>query len=906
MLQTLLTLVVQQGGGNDCFRLSFPVYFFDPSAAPGTTIEVQNLQISGTVSEGVVNEEMSDNCASNFNVAVSADGLSFTYTQSVPNLTVPVNHESANAIILFEVVVEAKPGALVDLDISEVSFTYSTTQTTCSLPQSAINKEEFNGHTMSTPAACTNANWELGFGDVDQDYGSTHITEIVPVTFSENLDVEEIDFQITITDLNGTLESVEVESGISAIVFSVESLGSNAYRVYAHGAAGTISLSSTEHVGEIYLHRPSLDNVAIDVELSYDYARIHAVAGECCSPVVNPGPGDTPYSVQVAGQDYCSSDFRVEIVPIAPSPSAAACTPASMLADYIVSVWNDGAVDMDFDFYNLEIKFLLTQGESLSVVSYDAPLCSNSCSGTPCFNIDPVQDKVSYVYCTQGGPFTLHAGSELSFVVRVEGGPDDCVSGAYFRDARLGVMSSGDICAPMATNSAGTFCFIPNGPIEGLIAKENGEGVEDVKVSFINLVSNGFPPPDCSATFENALHTGSVEDECGRYHFCSSCEGGYHIVPSKEDNPLCGVTTLDMVYITRHILGIALLDSPYKMIAADANDSHSISTLDLVVIQKLILLIYEDFPDNSSWRFVDASYDFPDPSNPWSESFPESVYVDPYDASQHYSVDFVAVKIGDVNLSCQVCGNGMLEEQIATGKITSYIDNQSSYQAGDTVSLPFYVKDFASFNSYQMGIGFDTDYLSYASVESADLGGVAATEGDDFNVDAAGGKIRTLWYDDQGGVKSLQDGDALFRLKFVANTAISDLTGKIWLADSILGNWAYDDSGVRHLFDFRYWDGVNFNTAQGSPSLKYHLQIAPNPFRDEVRVSVQLNQAEELVPVRMLLYDLSGRLLWQEERKLLAEGMYDWILPFGKYRPGIYLLRVECCGEVSYHRLMKQ
>ncbi|MFQ5445455.1 MAG: hypothetical protein ACE5FF_00840 [Saprospiraceae bacterium] len=41
--------------------------------------------------------------------------------------------------------------------------------------------------------------------------------------------------------------------------------------------------------------------------------------------------------------------------------------------------------------------------------------------------------------------------------------------------------------------------------------------------------------------------------------------------PVKEGDDRCGVTTYDLVLITKHILGVQPLGSPYKIIAADAN-----------------------------------------------------------------------------------------------------------------------------------------------------------------------------------------------------------------------------------------------------------------------------------------------------------------------------------------------
>ncbi|MBK7937144.1 MAG: hypothetical protein IPJ82_08605 [Lewinellaceae bacterium] len=96
------------------------------------------------------------------------------------------------------------------------------------------------------------------------------------------------------------------------------------------------------------------------------------------------------------------------------------------------------------------------------------------------------------------------------------------------------------------------------------------------------------------------------------------------MTPTKDDNPLNGVSTYDLVLISKHILGLEPLNSPYKMIAADANKSNSITTFDIVEIRKLILGIYNELPNNTSWRFVDKDYVFPQPTNPFATTFPET------------------------------------------------------------------------------------------------------------------------------------------------------------------------------------------------------------------------------------------------------------------------------------------
>ena len=121
----------------------------------------------------------------------------------------------------------------------------------------------------------------------------------------------------------------------------------------------------------------------------------------------------------------------------------------------------------------------------------------------------------------------------------------------------------------------------------------------------------------------------------------------YQVTPIKDNDDLNGVTTFDLIRIQRHILGSQGLNTPYQLIAADVNNSKSITTLDLIELRKLILRIDRGLKNNTSWRFVDANYRFSDPTNPWMDTFPESIRVN--NLIDFENVDFIGIKIGDVN-----------------------------------------------------------------------------------------------------------------------------------------------------------------------------------------------------------------------------------------------------------------
>jgi hypothetical protein len=110
-----------------------------------------------------------------------------------------------------------------------------------------------------------------------------------------------------------------------------------------------------------------------------------------------------------------------------------------------------------------------------------------------------------------------------------------------------------------------------------------------------------------------------------------------------------GVSTLDLIVLQRHILGITPLSSPYQLIAGDANGSGKLNVSDLVAIRKVILGITNEFaPNVPSWRFVDKKHQFEDEERPFD--FEQFIEVQELNNSNK-QIDFIGIKTGDVNSS---------------------------------------------------------------------------------------------------------------------------------------------------------------------------------------------------------------------------------------------------------------
>ena len=137
----------------------------------------------------------------------------------------------------------------------------------------------------------------------------------------------------------------------------------------------------------------------------------------------------------------------------------------------------------------------------------------------------------------------------------------------------------------------------------------------------------------------------TTTDEKGEYAFDNVLKGNdYMIKPVSADDYLNGVSTADLIHIQRHILGLDRFESPYKMIAADADKSKSITAIDILQLRKLILGIQTELPNNESWRYIKSNQEL-HISNPWN--IEEVSYLE--NLGKNKTQSFYGVKIGDIN-----------------------------------------------------------------------------------------------------------------------------------------------------------------------------------------------------------------------------------------------------------------
>jgi len=365
----------------------------------------------------------------------------------------------------------------------------------------------------------------------------------------------------------------------------------------------------------------------------------------------------------------------------------------------------------------------------------------------------------------------------------------------------------------------------PGPMMAGLIARENDDSVEGVEVSL-----------------SGQMNMMMMTDVTGTYEFDDLDMGyDYSITPYLNAEHRNGVSTFDMLLIQQHLLGVTPLSSPYKMIAADVNRTNSITTLDLIQIQRIILGIDLEFPNNTSWRFIDASHNFPVPSNPWFTQIPEAVSINNL-STDVLANDFVAVKTGDVNNSATTTSLMEIEDRNFAGLLNLQVPDQQ-VKAGQLVEVPFTIEQLNEVRGYQFTLEYDNAVLELDDVEY----GIASEYS--LGLHALDmGYITASWY----GVKADPEKEVLFTLTFRAKQD-ADLHDLLWISSRATIAEAY--SAQHELLDV----ALEFGSGQVDMRDRFALyQNQPNPFNNSTMIGFHLPEAGE---AQLSIYSLDGRLL---------------------------------------------
>jgi len=359
-------------------------------------------------------------------------------------------------------------------------------------------------------------------------------------------------------------------------------------------------------------------------------------------------------------------------------------------------------------------------------------------------------------------------------------------------------------------------CDAPDGlvSVSGMVTTTNDEPITDVKVK---LEGSEYAPQNTSSN--------------GAFEFDVDSDKNYNLTLEKDGNDIGGVTTLDIVLIQKHLLGIKKFTSPYQFLAANVKNDDKVTASDILKLRKLILGSIDDLGD--SWMFLPKGYTFSNPAKPMADQIPNGEAINTTD---DVFVNYYGIKMGDVNMSFDV-----LETRSSDDLVLSVDD--MSIQPGQ-IEVPVYADDFNNIEGFQYTVQFDANAMSFEGIES----GVINV--DNSNVGTArvtNGKLTMSW--SRANETISNTNEPLFTLKFnaLSNANLKDVLS---INSSVTSKEAYNSN--LEVMDVK----LNF---RGSDVNAFELyQNTPNPFSTYTDISFNLPEKSNGT---MSIYDLTGKVL---------------------------------------------
>jgi len=313
----------------------------------------------------------------------------------------------------------------------------------------------------------------------------------------------------------------------------------------------------------------------------------------------------------------------------------------------------------------------------------------------------------------------------------------------------------------------------------------------------------------------------------------------YTINASRNDDYMNGVSTLDLVLIMKHIMGQQTFDSPYKMIAADMDNSGRVSAIDLVELRKLILNVYEALPNNTSWKFINSNQELT-LEDPWTYS-EGLAYTDL--SAGIMNGNFIAVKIGDVNGSATANATSVTTENRSGATLVLEIEDREVI-AGENVAIDVMSSNYNDVIGYQFTLNVDALQITDVEGGSLDInsGNVAIDK-----------EVMTMSYH-SNNVQTSSNNEVLFTIHAIAEQAGS-LADMLDLNSSVTSAEAYLTDALE-IADVKLGVRTDGNVELVAGYELY--QNEPNPFNGVTQVGFRLPSASAAT---ISVYDVTGKVI---------------------------------------------
>ena len=378
------------------------------------------------------------------------------------------------------------------------------------------------------------------------------------------------------------------------------------------------------------------------------------------------------------------------------------------------------------------------------------------------------------------------------------------------------------------------------------------------------LQAGVFTPPFASELF-------LLSEGCAEVNLAPIPPGATYalVQPVKTDIALNGVSTFDLVLISKHILNVESFQHPWQYLAADVNNSNTVTTFDIALIRKLILGLVDTFPQNTTWRFI--SSDCVLPPLPLPLACIGNVSFNMPLGSIYPDFNFFGIKMGDINGSALT---NSAQSPATPRNMAKLLASDVVSEPGETLEVPFYLDASGYRLGMQLALGVDPSKFEITGLDAPNLPGFDAS----------------CWtYNNQSGALALSwavpvphallpDAPA-FVLHLRARSAAS-LRESVQLNNQRLQAETYQADGEKQ----------NLLLTFEAPQQALLVKAQPNPSQGGASWPLRLNQSG---PVQLDLFDAQGHVRFHLQQTL-NHGAHWLAMPNDtSLPPGVYTWRIQ-------------
>jgi len=457
----------------------------------------------------------------------------------------------------------------------------------------------------------------------------------------------------------------------------------------------------------------------------------------------------------------------------------------------------------------------------------------------------PVDTKIKHFYKPSGNGSVIATEAEYNAGLAESWDPVLCTSGRVYDCDQLGLRDiviyvhddSGnyDFCTVKIRiqDNTGNCGLSRLAKADGVVSTPKGELMFDVEVTLLSVNST-----------ETLVDITNDNGQYLKVGLAGNVE--FAVQAYKTDDYLNGVSTLDLVLIQRHILGIEKITDPLLFLAADINNDKRITAGDLSDLRKVILGVNSAFTNNTAWKFIQKSVIS---NNVYPYDLPTKAFFTSVNDTK-FTNDFYGIKIGDLSADAKANANSALAN--TRSKSVVLFATESIVKANADTKISLLTDENLNINGLQLAISLHPDVMV-----SQVLPRSLSIKDAHYHIRIVDGQqlLTISW--STNDTKQLSKNDVLFDLVVRANRTLSASQVISISKDTDYNEMVLSDLSVKNIS----LSTKSTASIDRDSKLKVYQNI-PNPFSDFTTIKYYLPEDGD---VTITIVDIRGKLVLERK-----------------------------------------